>query len=142
MEYMEAMVLPITRRGEIKMAVSLAFGLNKELPAGATAAWGARWIFPNDMLPDRQDFAGMETPAGVKLKAWLNGVGIRKAKDMAERLDKQGSLYRDENRTATLYEDLTGVIVGNPQASHGYLYVAAWLKEEDERLNLTTAPKL
>jgi hypothetical protein len=30
--------------------------------------------------------------------------------------------------TVTLFEDEDGIIVGNPQGSYGYLYVAAWLK--------------
>jgi hypothetical protein len=28
----------------------------------------------------------------------------------------------------TLYEDERGIVRANPQGSHGYLYVAAWLK--------------
>ena len=109
----------------------LAFGLNEEIPPYATAYWGARWIFPDDFLSDRQDFVGIDTPEGQKLKEWLNG---EKGKPGA--LSKSLKAAR-ENRTmrremaelVVLFEDETGVVLGNPRMSHGYLYVCAFLKQ-------------
>lgn len=37
---------------------------------------------------------------------------------------------QDGGQTVTLFEDNIGRIVGNPQRSYGYLYVAAWLHSE------------
>jgi hypothetical protein len=109
---------------------ALAYGLNEEVPTTANAAWGARWIFPDDMLSDRQDFAGMDTPDGQKLKNWLNGNGkkagaLHKSKIAARKSD----LMRSESRVVVLFEDETGIIKGNPRSSHGYLYVCAYLKD-------------
>lgn len=105
----------------------LAFGLNKEVPATVTTAWGARWIFPNDQLYDRQDFVNPKSPAGQKLMDWLDGGAIKKAMATAAKLPKT---FQRDDLTVTLFEDTTAIIKGNPQASHGYLYVCAYLKEE------------
>lgn len=121
----------MTQQTEAPQAVrrTLAWGLGEEVPATATACWGARWIYPNDMLSDRQDFVGMDTPEGQKLKDWLNGKGkkagaLSKSKAAVTKI----GLYREENRVAVLFEDATGIIKGNPRSSHGYLYVCAYLK--------------
>lgn len=107
----------------------LAFGCVKALPGGTTTAWGARLIYPNDLVYDRQDLKG---PDAEILKAWLNGVpsgqgALRQALDAAR---SHRELDPTKDVTVTLYEDEDGIVVGNPQASYGYLYVAAWLKGE------------
>lgn len=109
----------------------LEFGLNAELPDSVTAAWGARWIFPNDMLGDRQSFPGMETGAGQILQQWLNdGKALAKASKAALQLSNRYELLPRDSETVTLYEDEVGIIKGNPLASFGYLYVVAYLKAE------------
>jgi hypothetical protein len=116
--------------------LKLAFGCVKAIPDGIDTAWGARLIWPDDLLHDRQDLKG---PDAELLKAWLNGVpsgqgALRQALATARELANGiGTLRSDEDRTVTLYEDEDGVIVGNPQASHGYLYVAAWMKPDNQR---------
>ena len=105
-----------------------SFGLSAAVPTGKEAAWGARWIYPNDMVWDRQDFPGIETPEGQKLKGWLNGGAITKAKKRAAELDDRCDISRNSAETVTLYEDETGIIKANPNSSYGYLYVAAWVK--------------
>lgn len=112
-------------------SVRLQFGLNHALPEGLTTAWGARLIFPADLLWDRQSFPGVETTKGQKLKHWLNTCGaLKKALAEARRAAKNYRLTPEQNKAVTLYEDETGIILGDPQASYGYLYVAAWLKEQ------------
>lgn len=106
------------------------FGLSRVLPAGLTAAWGARWIFPNDMLPDRQSFPGIETETGQRLRTWLNAGALCKARAAAATMAKKYRLTTASSEEVTLYEDSTGIIMGSPNASYGYLYVAAWLKED------------
>jgi hypothetical protein len=106
---------------------ALSFGLNEEIPAYATVYWGARWIFPNDMVHDRQDFIGFGTADGRRLQQWLDGQKGAIGKAMAA-VAKSG-LRSDENRVVTLFEDETGIVKGNPKRSHGYLYVCGFLKE-------------
>jgi hypothetical protein len=121
-----------------------SFGYNRGIPEGVTVAWGARWIFPDDMLSDRQSFPGMGTPDGQFLLKWLNGGAIAKAKEAARKMHDPATyctakerkdpnlprLFRDEDKERILYQDSTGIIKANPQASHGYLYVCAYLKGE------------
>lgn len=126
------------------MGKALGFGLGSAVPDHAAAAWGARWIWPDDQLPNRQAVTGDEA-AVEPLLAWLNAGANRKARDAARRMAgldterrpgyRQRTTARERLWTSrdddqrTLFEDATGVIVGCPNQSHGYLYVAAWLKE-------------
>ena len=107
-------------------ARSLGFGL-RTLPDGVTVAWGARLIWPDDLLRDRQDMVGDETER-ERLSKWLNGGALGAALTEARRMADAYELKGSEDRTVTLFEDEQGVVQANPQASHGYLYVAAWLK--------------
>jgi hypothetical protein len=108
----------------------LSFGLWYEVPEEVTACWGARWIFPNDQLHDRQSIYGHDTDLGKKLVAWLNGGALGKARETASKMAKSRELTRSGNQTIVLFEDKTGIIKGNPNASYGYVYVCAYLKEE------------
>lgn len=111
----------------------LAYGRKTAVPDDAKAAWGARLIAPNDLVSSRQDLAARTDGDKAALVAWLNGSGygdgaIRKAKDwLAENYDYE--LRQDFDQVLPLYEDETGIIVGSTNASYGYVYVAAWLKE-------------
>jgi hypothetical protein len=106
--------------------LKLGFGL-REMPEGVTTAWGARWIFPNDMVHDRQDLKGENRDALIE---WLNGGAIKAALIEARELVGRWEMFPDSDKTLVLFEDETGKIVGNPQSSHGYLYVAGWLKAD------------
>ena len=61
----------------------LAFGYNPGL-AGATCAWGARWIITQqgsvDFVPDRQDMIGTAEERQEML-GWLNDVVKRQPED-------------------------------------------------------------
>lgn len=103
----------------------LRFGCTRAIPAEVKTAWGARWIFPADMVWDRQDLQG---PDANQLKKWLNSGALRKASAKAQRLSSHLDLTPDGGETVTLYEDADGIIRASPQHSFGYLYVAAWLK--------------
>lgn len=56
----------------------------------------------------------------------LNKGPWQKAVDRANALMKKGELRQSENKEFVLYKDNYMVILANPQASHGYLYVAAF----------------
>lgn len=111
---------------EVSMSDKLAFGLNHEVPEHANAAWGARWIFPNYQVRDRQDFYGADNNDGILLKAWLNTGALKSAMEFAgKKLHKN---MQSEDFVVVLHEDELAVIKANPRASYGYLYVCAYLK--------------
>jgi len=112
----------------------LQFGYNQGL-AGATCAWGARWIICQDGLvdfvPDRQDMIG--TPDEKKLLlAWLNDRVKRQPEDRLSLMLKSYQLSTRETREVVLYEDEWGLALGNPNASAGYFYVVARFWTEGE----------
>ena len=115
----------------------LTFGYQAGVPADHTGAvWGARLIFPDDLLYDRQSnaYVGSADEAEQRtqlneLHDWLNGLGSEtKPLKLALAATRTSGLRSSEEREVVLYEDEHGTIVGNPNASYGYLYVAAWLK--------------
>jgi hypothetical protein len=109
---------------------TLRFGYHDGLPEGKTVAWGARAIFGGDyfidLLWDRQDALG-EGPELDRLFAWLNGEdgALRKARESKARY----YLRPNERTEVVLYEDEVGIIKANTNASYGYLYMVAYLKE-------------
>lgn len=136
------------------LGVTLGWGCNRGLPeGGVSAAYGERKIAPFDR--GRADWQGREDQLN-ELEHWLNGAlengadlpdlsvrgegvtpghtPIGKAREFAvtEHLGlgahSLGARYDD---VVTLYEDETGKIVGSPQGSHGYVYIAAWLKAHE-----------
>lgn len=106
--------------------MSLSYGLRTH-PADRPV-WGARFIWPADLVHDRQDVDGNVDA----LIEWLNGGALEAARDVARSKAASYQLRPTEDREVTLYEDESGIVKANPQASHGYLYVAAWLKGDDE----------
>jgi hypothetical protein len=50
------------------------------------------------------------------------------ARAEARRQADRFELKSDAQHTVTLFEDERGIVLASPQASYGYLYVAAWLK--------------
>jgi hypothetical protein len=105
----------------------LSFGL-RTAPADRPV-WGARLIWPGDLVHDRQSTIGEDVELQAMI-AWLNAGPLREALRCARlRVDRDGNpLGPTEDREVTLYEDERGIVRANPQGSRGYLYVAAWLK--------------
>ncbi len=101
-------------------------------PDDVQAVWGARLIWPNDLVYDRQDLAAHNDEAKLALIEWLNDDGIlRKTLDRLGSINvrfEMGLMNNKQEDEVVIYEDAVGKIVGSPQASYGYLYVAAWLK--------------
>lgn len=108
----------------------MQFGLNSAVPKGVTAAWGARFIYPADMLWDRQSMVGEQVDQDL-LKLWLNGGALKAARDAADVADDTRQISADGEQTVILYQDKQGVVVACPNRSYGYLYVAAWLHNGD-----------
>jgi hypothetical protein len=111
------------------MGKTVMFGYRRGVPDGVRAVWGARLIAPNDLLHDRQDLVAESEEAKAELVKWLNGEpaghgALSEALDRLRLIPLSGST--DEE--VRIYEDATGIIVGNTQASYGYVYVCGYLK--------------
>lgn len=101
-------------------------------PQDARAVWGARLIWPNDLVWDRQSLDHRDPDAPRALFAWLNEDGaLGKALTVLGEPDRLGWASCDEHELV-VYEDDKGRIVGSPRGSYGYVYIAAWLKERSE----------
>lgn len=103
----------------------LGYGL-RDAPTDAPAAWGARLIFPNDLVWDRTDMYGEQEDKN-RLLDWLNTHAPRIGSD-----DFLNLVYRNTSASGehvfTIAEDDTAIMQASAQGSYGYLYVAAWLK--------------
>lgn len=118
----------------------LAWGLQP--PEGASIAWGGRAIFERryvravrrgrwaddklvigiDLLGDRQDSFG-DPKDLVKLLRWVNTKGIRQIKKQIE----QDGIDTSQNIHLVCRDEKLGyVLVANPRASYGYLYLCAY----------------
>lgn len=111
--------------------LKLAFG-RRNYPDDVKAVWGARLIWPHDLVHDRQDLAAHDDEAKQALMAWLNGPGygngaIAKMLDVLKAPASMGLVYNGDEEI-TIYEDDKGKIIGSAQSSCGYIYVAGWLK--------------
>jgi len=107
----------------------LEFGLNAAVPKWAVVAWGARLIYPSDLVQNRQSCVGDKTAKDLLID-WLNKGALRDALYRAGQLHSKREMSPTDHKEFTLYEDNLGIIVGNPNQSHGYLYVAAWFKQK------------
>lgn len=118
---------------------------NKALAEGSQAAWGARTIWSPgktpDVLGDRQGMATPEHVDDAGAQARRRGFGDllsarlerawEKVEELSYEMDENGKdplLCGRTHRDFVLFEDRLIKIVGNPNSSCGYLYVAAWLK--------------
>lgn len=109
----------------------MPFGLWSELKDETKVAWGARGIVKNgvvSLLHDRQDWKGDEDERR-EFSNLLNAGPIAKAIDKAEELLGIHDMRGDKRKLFTLYEDNQCRIVGNTNASYGYLYLLAERKE-------------
>jgi hypothetical protein len=111
----------------------LRFGYNGGLPDSVTTAWGCRAIVnPEgtvDVVSDRTDLFG---PRADVLAAKLDDLMARDTnwRYQAQVAFRIGVLHVGTDGEALLWDDGTVVIKANPKASHGYLYVCAYLADE------------
>lgn len=133
--------------------ISLPFGASWLLLPGTKAAWGARLIFPDDLVHDRQGTAGDKELADLTLE-WLNSkvdmVHPKKVWDpkdgwktvigdlvsmtvggharwKARQLYEIGEMTSKSKTGHVLYMDHKGAVLATPNGSYGYLYVSAYL---------------
>lgn len=122
-------------------------------PEGAEFHYWGRWIWPNDIVWDRQEVTGEDDCEGrQEFIHWLQrgddkGNALVRAANEALRLaggyaethvDKlTGDTIRTwvhmlgtDTKQYILYEDDYGILVGCPNRSYGYVYVVGWRKED------------
>jgi hypothetical protein len=117
----------------------LGFGWGRGLVPGIKAAWGARWIVTQnggvDMLHDRQDAEG-DPDLLRRTLDWLNSplpstyeekTVLRRAQAVASEGLRNMVINTREAGGVVLHQDDKGAVIANTNASHGYLYVAAFL---------------
>lgn len=114
--------------------IDLAFGYRR-LPDTVRTAWGARWIINQegyvDAVWDRTDATGDDEQRQRLLEHLRSDVQAIPQRKLADML-RSGEVSTRDDHEVVLYEDEVVTVVGNPQASAGYFYVAAYLNEEAE----------
>tara|TARA_R110000824_G_scaffold144673_3_gene312672 strand:- start:459 stop:911 length:453 start_codon:yes stop_codon:yes gene_type:complete len=113
---------------------SLAWGYHV-LDPDTPAAWGARFITQGsflDLVWDRQSTVWRDREAMDELIELLNGdYGvIANIRSTYKTLHKRFDVCGWEAEEVLLADGRRVKAVGNTNASHGYFYVAAWLKGE------------
>jgi len=112
---------PITE--EAPKQKRLTFGLDR----GHPTAWGARGILRYqttvELLWDRQ---GNRGPRFKELAEKLNDGPLKAALEAGKDLHPH-----EDTGDVELYRGDGVVIIGNPNASCGYLYMGAWLEDEE-----------
>ena len=112
----------------------MSFGYRYRVPEGTKTFWGCRAILDArgskpyvDFIHDRQSIAG-EKEEMKSLSGWLNSGILRAAFKKADQLFASGRIRSDQRQEFILYEDDRGIVLANPNASYGYLYVSAYFK--------------
>jgi hypothetical protein len=112
---------------------SFSFGYSPAVTGGHDAYWGARTIWkgygPMDIVHDRQSVLATDKATADRLVAHLNGGALKKANKTLDTLANRWEVSPGEANEVVLYEDASIRLVGNTNASHGYLYVTAILLE-------------
>jgi hypothetical protein len=109
----------------------LAFGLNDALPEGTEHAWGARFIVSQDGhvdLPhDRQDVISPDPDAKrVFLEDLMAAVTMNDLMDRIKSYLEIGVIHTREAGRHILWDEDGITIIGDTNASAGYLYVVAF----------------
>jgi len=117
--------------------MSTTYTLTERMPAppeGADVFYAGRWIFPDDIVWDRQSVAGKhDSPERQSFIEWLEGsprgaAALTSARWCALRFQHSGHMCKSSKRQFLLYEDEYGMIVGWPNG--GYVHVIGWRKED------------
>jgi hypothetical protein len=116
--------------------IQLQWGYNGATPEGVTAAWGVRAVVEDrwvSMGGCRQSNVGPKEEVDAIIKLLNSGVN-------AEWLARANGLLQDNEihpareRQVVLYANDVSrlVVVGNTNASHGYLYVSAFFDHDNK----------
>ena len=121
--------------------LQLAFGWDRGLVPGVSAAWGARAICTQDGLVDLvvATSAAGDPELVTKTIDWLNSAPANDARGAVTVLGRAlkvasamlESRHLDTRKAggAVIHQDRMGAVIADTQGSAGYLYVAAYLFE-------------
>lgn len=107
----------------------LRWGYTHAVPEDTKAAWGARLLLTRDggdLLGDRQDGWSVDEASAKLLHDRLNL--IRPWQQPLGLLVSTGTVRSTEANEVVVFEDDLIKVVGNSNGSHGYFYIAGWLK--------------
>ena len=109
----------------------LAWGLADAVPDDAVAAWGARAIAARgdtmSIVWDRQGAVGNKSDRR-RLLFELNGLALERAREQYTEHRLRGRLLNGKSGRVTLVTGSHGFkLVADTRASHGYVYLAAWM---------------
>ena len=116
-------------------------GFRQAKEAGAAVAWGARAILERNgsfgLLWDRQSWVDLsgeqytrftgDTHVIQEVSNHLNSGPLREANKVCAEMVKEGRIKEDEPNEVILYDKHGTKVIGNTNASFGYLYLAAWV---------------
>ncbi len=105
-------------------------GWGLDAPAGSPAVWGARAIDDRDTfgtLRDRQGIVGDPGAVAALIDLLNNHGALAHAQKVWAVLKRQGEVQRDEGRRVVLIDHPVLRIEADTNASHGYVYVVAYL---------------
>lgn len=115
----------------------LGYGLSNAVPDTATAAWGARLIINMDggvdFVYDRTDMVGVDPAAERAFRNVLKeklSYGV--LRDAIRDLILTREIDTRVEREVVILDENGIKVVGNTNASHGYLYIAAWETADDD----------
>lgn len=112
-------------------STDLMFGLNYGVPH-ARARWGARLIVSQDgwvdFVPGRNSDVGEPDALAALFAAMDERIPMRQLADLIAEKLRAGELRTRERRLVTIFDDGDVVVLGNTNASHGYLYLTAYRK--------------
>jgi len=121
---------------------SLEWGLADAVPYDAVAAWGARAIAARgdtmSIVWDRQGAVGNKSDRR-RLLFELNGLALERAREQYTEHRLRGRLQNSKAGRVTLVTGSHGFqLVADTRASHGYVYLAAWMTSRPKGGELVT----
>ena len=127
----EAQEQPERRGPNFPGTEPLAWGLADAVPDDAVAAWGARAIAARgdtmSIVWDRQGAVGNKSDRR-RLLFELNGLALERAREQYTEHRLRGRLQNSKAGRVTLVTGSHGFqLVADTRASHGYVYLAAWM---------------
>jgi hypothetical protein len=116
----------------------LEFGWDHAVPEDALAAWGERAITdgsphsrsPMGLALGRSGTCWKDEGDLERLLKLLNGGILEKMDEAYKQLRYDGCIQGHLENEVVLHDDDAVKAVGTTNASYGYFYVSAWLKEE------------
>lgn len=108
-------------------AFSLEWGYNAGIPDVETIAWGGRAILRGESIDIVYGSLHGSGEALLNFRAILDGGLLQMAIAEARRLVRSGQMRGDEAREFVLAMDQGILVLGNTNASHGYLYLLAYV---------------